>query len=132
MKATDVIADALTRVRNAIRAHHLTVDVPSSKLKLSIFKILLDEGYIKKYVVFNDNKQGKIKIYLKYNSDKSSVITNLRRVSKCGRRIYSKAVSLPKVIGGLGIALISTSQGLMTDKSARAKKLGGEVLAYIW
>ena len=132
MKITDVVADALTRVRNAIGAKHLTVDIPSSRLKVAMFKILFDEGYIKKYVVFNDGKQGKIKVYLKYNPDKTSVISNLKRISKCGRRIYSKACSLPKVIGGLGIALISTSQGLMTDKQARMQNLGGEVLAYIW
>ena len=132
MRVTDTIADALTRIRNAIHAHHLSVEIPSSKLKMAILKILQDEGFIKKFIFFENSHQGTLKVFLKYNQDKSSVIRHLRRISKSGMRVYSKADSLPKVIGGLGIALISTSKGIMTDKQARSMKLGGEVLAYIW
>lgn len=132
MRVTDSIADALTRIRNALSAHHISVEIPFSKIKISILKILCNEGFMKKFVVSEDGKQGLIKVFLKYNSDKTSVITNLKRISKPGMRIYAKADSLPKVIGGLGIALISTSRGIMTDKRARVMHLGGEVLAYIW
>lgn len=132
MGVTDVVADALTRIRNAIRAQHSSVEIPASKLKKSICEILLNEGYINKMYVYNDGKQGKIKVMLKYDAEKGSAIKSLRRVSKPGLRIYSKAQELPSVIGGMGIALISTSQGIMTDRSARSKNLGGEVLAYIW
>ncbi len=132
MVVTDVVADTLTRIRNAISSRHLSVDIPSSKMKMSILKILCDEGFIKKFVFFEDKKQGKLKVFLKYNSDKSSVIRKLKRVSKPGMRIYRRASEMPKVIGGLGIAIVSTSGGLMTDKKAREMNLGGEVLAYIW
>lgn len=132
MVVTDVVADTLTRIRNAISARHLSVDIPSSKMKMSILKILCDEGFIKKFVFFEDKKQGKLKVFLKYNPDKSSVIRKLKRVSKPGMRIYRRASEMPKVIGGLGIAIVSTSGGLMTDKKAREMNLGGEVLAYIW
>lgn len=132
MRVTDSIADTLTRIRNALSAHHISVEIPSSKLKISMLRILCNEGFMKKFIVSEDGKQGIIKIFLKYNSDKTSVITNLKRVSKPGMRVYAKADSLPKVIGGLGIALISTSRGIMTDKRARTMHLGGEVLAYIW
>lgn len=132
MRVTDAIADTLTRIRNAISAHHISVEIPSSKLKISMLKILCNEGFLKKFVVSEDGKQGMLKVFLKYNPDKTSVISNLKRVSKPGMRVYTKADSLPKVIGGLGIALISTSKGIMTDKKARCMKLGGEVLAYIW
>ena len=132
MGVTDVVADALTRIRNAIQAKHTSVDMPASKLKRKICEILVSEGYIRKFFVSNDGKQGKIKIMLKYDSENCSAIKSLKRVSKPGLRIYSKAQDLPKVIGGMGIALISTSQGLMTDRVARNKNLGGEVLAYIW
>jgi len=132
MKVTDVVADALTRIRNAIVAQHVSVEIPASKLKLAICEILAKEGYIKKYFFFDDGKQGKIKIMLKYDSYNSNAIKALRRVSKPGLRIYAKATNIPKVIGRMGIALISTSKGLMTDRDARSKNLGGEVLAYIW
>ena len=132
MRVTDIVADALTRIRNAIQAKHVSVEIPASKLKKRICEILMNEGYIRKFFISNDGKQGKIKIMLKYDSDNCSVIKSLKRVSKPGLRIYSKSQNLPKVIGGMGIALISTSQGLMTDRVARSKNLGGEVLAYIW
>ena len=131
MHITDPIADMLTRIRNANSARHDTVDVPASNMKKSIAQILLDEGYIKSYQIVDDGTQGVIHITLKYNG-KDKVITGLRRVSKPGLRVYVGADELPRVLRGLGIAIISTSKGLMTDKEARKQMIGGEVLAYIW
>lgn len=128
---TDTIADMLTRVRNAINANHETVSVPASKLKVSIAKILLAEGYIAKYDETEENGRKNIVITLKYNG-KQNVISGLKRISKPGLRIYAKCDELPRVLNGLGIAIISTNKGLLTDKEAREKKLGGEVLAYVW
>ena len=132
MQITDTIADLLTRIRNAASAKHETVEIPASNMKKAIVEILFDEGYIKKFVVSEDGKQGIIKIFLKYTDDKKSVITGLKRVSKPGLRIYSDVENMPKVMKGLGIALISTSKGIMTDRKARRENVGGEVLAFIW
>ena len=131
MQITDPIADMLTRIRNANNARHETVDVPASKLKLAIAKILVEEGYIKSYQFIEDGNQGVIKITLKYLG-KEKVITGLRRVSKPGLRMYAGADDLPKVLRGLGIAIISTSKGVMTDKNARKEHVGGEVRAFVW
>ena len=132
MQITDKIADMLTRIRNANSAKHDTVDVPASNLKKAIAKILLDEGYIKSYEVVEDGTQGVIRIQLKYLAGKEKVISGLRRVSKPGLRVYAGADELPRVLKGLGIAIISTSKGVMTDKAARAAHVGGEVLAFVW
>ena len=133
MHITDPIADMLTRIRNASSAKHDTVNVPASKMKKAIAQILLDEGYIKAFQVEDDGLQGMIKISLKYqNPGKEKVITGLRRVSKPGLRVYAGASELPRVLRGLGIAIVSTSKGVMTDKAARAANVGGEVLAFIW
>lgn len=132
MQITDAIADILTRIRNANTAKHATVDVPSSNIKKSITQILVNEGYVKGYQVIEDGKQGIIRITLKYGDNKTPVITGLRRVSKPGLRIYSSCMDMPKVRRGLGIAVISTSKGVMTDKKARELNVGGEVLAFIW
>lgn len=132
MHITDTIADMLTRIRNAISAKHDTVDVPASNMKKSIAQILLDEGYIKSFQVIEDGKQGIIRIQLKYGPNKTPVITGLRRVSKPGLRIYTNCEEMPKVMKGLGVALISTPKGVMTDKAARKANVGGEVLAFIW
>ena len=132
MHITDPIADMLTRIRNANNAKHDTVDVPASNMKKSIAQILLDEGYIKSFQLIDDGTQGVIRITLKYNAGKEKVITDLRRVSKPGLRIYAGADELPKVLRGLGIAIISTSKGVMTDKKARTAHVGGEVLAFVW
>ncbi len=131
MHITDPIADMLTRIRNANAAKHPTVDVPASNMKKAIAKILLDEGYIKNYQLIDDGTQGVIRITLKYNGTEK-VITGLRRVSKPGLRVYAGADELPRVLRGLGIAIVSTSKGIMTDKAARAQHIGGEVLAFIW
>ena len=131
MQITDPIADMLTRIRNANNAKHESVNVPASKLKLAIAKILLEEGYIKAYQFIEDGNQGVIKITLKYLG-KEKVITGLRRVSKPGLRLYVGAEDLPKVLRGLGIAIVSTSKGVMTDKQARKEHVGGEVLAFVW
>ena len=131
MHITDPIADLLTRIRNANSARHDTVDVPASNMKKSIAQILLDEGYIKSYQIVDDGTQGVIHITLKYNG-KDKVITGLRRVSKPGLRVYVGADELPRVLRGLGIAIVSTSKGVMTDKAARAAHIGGEVLAFVW
>ena len=131
MHITDPIADMLTRIRNANSARHDTVDVPASNMKKSIAQILLDEGYIKSYQIVDDGTQGVIHITLKYNV-KDKVITGLRRVSKPGLRVYVGADELPRVLRGLGIAIVSTSKGVMTDKAARAAHVGGEVLAFVW
>ena len=132
MHITDPIADMLTRIRNANSAKHETVDVPASNMKKSIAQILLDEGYIKSFQLIDDGTQGIIRITLKYNNGKEKVISGLRRVSKPGLRVYAGADELPKVLRGLGIAIISTSKGVMTDKAARAAHVGGEVLAFVW
>ena len=132
MHITDPVADMLTRIRNANNAKHETVDVPASNMKKSIAQILLDEGYIKAFQVVEDGTQGVIRITLKYNAGKEKVISGLRRVSKPGLRVYVGADELPRVLRGLGIAIVSTSKGVMSDKSARAAGIGGEVLAYVW
>lgn len=132
MQITDPVADMLTRIRNANTAKHESVDVPASNLKKAIAKILLDEGYIKSYEVVEDGTQGVIRIQLKYLAGKEKVISGLRRVSKPGLRVYAGADELPRVLRGLGIAIISTSKGVMTDKAARANHVGGEVLAFVW
>ena len=132
MQISDVIADMLTRIRNANDAKHATVDVPASNMKKAIADILLAEGYIKNYRIVEDGKQGIIRITLKYAAGKQKVIHGLRRVSKPGLRIYTNCEDMPKVMNGLGIAIVSTSKGIMTDKSARAANVGGEVLAFVW
>ena len=131
MQITDPIADMLTRIRNAGSAKHTTVDIPASNMKKAIAEILLQEGYIKNYQLINDGIQGIIKVTLKYNANEKA-ITGLRRVSKPGLRVYAGADELPYVLRGLGIAIISTSKGVMTDKKARAANVGGEVLAFVW
>ena len=132
MQITDSVADMLTRIRNANSAKHETVDVPASNLKKSIAQILLDEGYIKSFELVDNGNQGVIHITLKYLAKKQAVISGLRRVSKPGLRVYAGAEELPKVLHGLGIAIVSTSKGVMTDKAARAAHVGGEVLAFVW
>ena len=132
MQISDVIADMLTRIRNANDAKHETVDVPASNMKKAIADILVAEGYIKSYQIIEDGRQGIIRITLKYGKGKTKTIQGLRRVSKPGLRIYSNCEDMPKVLGGLGIAIVSTSKGIMTDKKARKAGLGGEVLAYVW
>ena len=133
MTMSDPIADMLTRVRNANTAKHDTVDVPSSKMKLAIAQILLDEGYIKKFDIIEDGNFKTIRITLKYGADKSEkIIDGLKRISKPGLRVYANKEELPRVLGGLGIAIISTNQGVITDKKARELQVGGEVLAFIW
>ena len=132
MQITDSIADMLTRIRNASSAKHDSVKVPASNMKKAIAQILVDEGYIKSFKVEDDGKQGMIEIVLKYGPNKSSAITGLRRVSKPGLRIYTNCEDMPKVMKGLGIAIVSTSKGVMTDKKARKENVGGEVLAFVW
>ena len=132
MHITDPVADMLTRIRNASAAKHDTVTVPASNMKTAIAQILVDEGYIKGFKVEDDGKQGIIEIALKYGPNKSQVITGLRRVSKPGLRIYTNCEDMPKVMKGIGIAILSTSKGVMTDKDARKANVGGEVLAFIW
>ena len=133
MQITDPIADMLTRIRNANSAKHDSVDVPASNMKKAIAQILLDEGYIKNFQIINDGTQGIIRITLKYlQPGKEKVITGLRRVSKPGLRVYAGAEELPKVLRGLGIAIVSTSRGVMTDRKAREAHVGGEVLAFVW
>ena len=132
MVVTDTIADMLTRIRNANQMRYQEVSVPASNLKVSLAKILKDEGFIEDYKVVDDNVQGTIELTLKYGQNKERVITGLKRISKPGLRVYAKAGEVPKVLNGLGIAVISTSHGVMTDKRARKENLGGEVLCYIW
>ena len=132
MVINDPIADMLTRIRNALVARHDAVTIPASNMKKAIAKILLDEGYIKSFDFIDDGLQGQIKIVLKYAQGKESVIKGLKRISKPGLRVYAKNDEIPKVLGGLGIAILSTSKGVMTDKEARNAGIGGEVLAYIW
>ena len=132
MHITDPIADMLTRIRNANSAKHATVDIPASNMKKAIAQILVDEGYIKNYKIIEDGKQDVIRVTLKYGEGNSQVITGLRRVSKPGLRIYSNVEEMPKVMKGLGVAIVSTSKGIMTDREARKQNVGGEVLAFIW
>ena len=132
MQITDTIADMLTRIRNASSAKHDSVDVPASKVKKAIAQILLDEGYISSFTVIEDGKQGVIHITLKYGQNKAQAITGIRRISKPGLRIYTNVEDMPKVMKGLGIAILSTSKGIMTDKQARKANIGGEVLAFVW
>ena len=132
MQITDPVADMLTRIRNANTAKHESVDVPASNLKKAIAQILLDEGYIKSFEIVDDGTQGIIRIQLKYLAGKEKVISGLRRVSKPGLRVYAGADELPRVLRGLGTAIVSTSKGVMTDKKARANHVGGEVLAFVW
>ena len=133
MQITDTIADMLTRIRNASSAKHDSVDIPASNMKKAIAQILVDEGYIKNYQIIEDDKQGIIRVTLKYNgASKTPVIQGLRRVSKPGLRIYSSSEEMPKVMKGIGTAIVSTSKGVMTDKAARREHVGGEVLAFVW
>ena len=132
MQTTDSIADMLTRIRNASSAKHDSVKIPASNMKKAIAQILVDEGYIKGFKVEDDGKQGVFEIALKYGQNKTAAITGLRRVSKPGLRIYTDCENMPKVIKGLGIAILSTSKGVMTDKDARKANVGGEVLAFVW
>ena len=132
MNTTDPIADMLTRIRNANTSKHSTVDIPASKMKSSIAQILLDEGYIKSFEEIKDEKQGILRVTLKYDESGKRVISGLKRISKPGLRIYVNKEEIPQVLNGLGIALISTSKGIKTDKNARKDGLGGEVLAYVW
>ena len=132
MVMTDPIADMLTRIRNANSVHHDKVEIPASKVKQAMAEILKREGFIKDYDLVNDNKQGVLRLSLKYGPNREKVISGIKRISKPGLRVYAKVDSIPRVLNGLGIAILSTSTGVMTDKQARAKHLGGEVLAYIW
>jgi len=132
MQITDSIADMLTRIRNASSAKHDTVNIPASNIKKAIAQILVDEGYVKNFKVVDDGKQGVIEVALKYGANRSPVIMGLRRVSKPGLRIYTSCEDMPRVMKGLGIAILSTSKGIMTDKDARKAKVGGEVLAFVW
>jgi small subunit ribosomal protein S8 len=133
MAMTDPIADMLTRIRNANTAKHDTVDVPSSKMKLAIADILVKEGYIAKYTIVEEGSFNTIRITLKYGANKNEkVLSGLKRISRPGLRVYAGAADMPKVLGGLGVAIISTNQGVITDKEARAKNVGGEVLAFVW
>ncbi|MBR6044064.1 MAG: 30S ribosomal protein S8 [Ruminococcus sp.] len=132
MQITDTIADLLTRIRNASTAKHATVDVPASNVKKAITQILVDEGYVKSFQVIEDGRQGVIRITLKYDENRNSVISGLRRVSKPGLRIYASCEDMPKVMKGLGTAIVSTSKGIVTDKKARELNVGGEVLAFVW
>jgi small subunit ribosomal protein S8 len=133
MNMTDPIADMLTRIRNGVQAHHETVEIPASKVKVEIAKILKSEGYIMNYAVSGETAaEKKITVTLKYGANNEKVISGIKRISKPGLRVYAKQNAVPRVLNGLGIAIISTSQGLMTDKEARAKHAGGEVVAYVW
>ena len=132
MVMTDPIADMLTRIRNANSVYHDKVEIPSSKIKEAVARILKEEGFVKDFEVVQDNKQGILKVVLKYGPNREKVITGIKRISKPGLRVYAKKDELPRVLGGLGIAVISTSKGIMSDKQARKEGLGGEVLAYVW
>jgi len=129
---TDPVADMLTRIRNANQAGHDSVEIPASKMKSNIARILLNEGYIKGYEVIEDGKQGIIRVQMKYGADKQKVISGIKKISKPGLKVYAKSSDVPKVLGGLGVAIISTSNGLITDKEARAMGVGGEVICYVW
>ena len=132
MKITDTVADMLTRIRNANTAKHDTVDIPASNMKKQIAQILVDEGYIKSFNVIDDGKQDVIKVFLKYGPNKSKVLQGLKRISKPGLRMYVGKEEIPQVMRGLGVAIVSTSKGIMTDKAARKENVGGEVLAFVW
>ena len=132
MVMTDPIADLLTRIRNANVVHHDKVEIPASKIKRAVVQILKDEGFVKDFEVLSDGKQGVLRVSLKYGPERDRVITGIKRISKPGLRVYAKNEQLPKVLGGLGIAIISTSQGIMSDKQARKNGLGGEVIAFVW
>ncbi|NLV92201.1 MAG: 30S ribosomal protein S8 [Firmicutes bacterium] len=132
MVTTDPIADMLTRIRNANSVFHNSVDIPGSKMKLALAKLLKDEGYIKDYRWIDDGNQGLIRIYLKYTPDKERTISGLKRISRPGRRVYAKHDEIPKVLGGLGVAVVSTSQGLMSDREARKAGVGGEIVCFVW
>ena len=132
MQMSDVIADMLTRIRNATDAKHATVDIPASNMKKAIAEILVNEGYVKSFETIEDGKQGVIRITLKYQGNKQKVLRGIRRVSKPGLRIYASCEDMPSVMNGLGIAIVSTSKGIMTDKQARKENVGGEVLAFVW
>lgn len=132
MVMTDPIADFLTRIRNANTVHHEKVEIPASKMKKAMAEILKNEGFIKDFEYIEDGKQGVLRVYLKYGVDRTKVISGMKRISKPGLRVYAKKDEVPRVLGGLGIALISTPRGLMTDKQARQQGLGGEVIAYVW
>jgi small subunit ribosomal protein S8 len=129
---SDPIADFLTRIRNASRAEHEKVDIPSSKLKLRMAEILKDEGFIKNFRVIEDDKQGTLRVYLKYGAGNEKIISGIVRVSKPGRRVYVTKDRIPSILGGMGVAILSTSAGVMTDRQVRKQQLGGEVLAYVW
>jgi small subunit ribosomal protein S8 len=129
---SDPIADFLTRIRNASRAEHEKVDIPSSKLKLRMAEILKDEGFIKNFRVIEDDKQGTLRVYLKYGAGNEKIISGIVRVSKPGRRVYVTKDRIPSILGGMGVAILSTSSGVMTDRQVRKQRLGGEVLAYVW
>ncbi|MDR3592195.1 MAG: 30S ribosomal protein S8 [Negativicutes bacterium] len=132
MVMTDPIADMLTRIRNANSVYHDKVEIPASKIKQSIVEILKSEGFVRDYEMITDGKQGTLRVVLKYGANREKVITGIKRISKPGLRVYAKTEQLPKVLGGLGIAIISTSKGIMSDKQARKEGLGGEVIAYVW
>lgn len=132
MQMSDVIADMLTRIRNANNAKHDTVDIPASNMKKAIADILVEEGYIKNVQVIEDNKQGILRVTLKYGPNKQKILQGLRRVSKPGLRIYANSKEMPRVMNGLGVAIVSTSKGIMTDKKARSQNVGGEVIAFVW
>jgi small subunit ribosomal protein S8 len=132
MVMTDPIADMLTRIRNANNARHESCEVPGSKIKAAIAQLLVEEGYIKGYDVIEDDKQGIIRIQLKYSADNSRIITGIKRISKPGLRVYARNSEVPRVLGGLGIAMISTSKGIMSDRQARKEHVGGEVVCYVW
>ena len=132
MNVTDPVADLLTRIRNAQKAQHKYVDIPASRLKRAVAQILVDKGYVRRYADIEDNKQGLIRIYLKYDKEGNPAIQSMQKISKPGLRTYASADDMPRVLNGLGIAIVSTSRGVMTDKEARAAHVGGEVLAYVW
>ncbi|HPF18142.1 MAG: 30S ribosomal protein S8 [Bacillota bacterium] len=132
MTMTDPVADMLTRIRNANTAGHASVEIPASKMKKNIAEILVKEGYIKGYELVEDDKQGIIKVQMKYGADKQKVISGIKKISKPGLKVYAKSSDVPKVLGGLGVAIISTSNGLITDKEARSLGVGGEVICYVW
>ncbi|MBS4537342.1 30S ribosomal protein S8 [Clostridium sp. D2Q-11] len=132
MAMTDPIADMLTRIRNANNAKHETVDIPASNIKKALAEILLNEGFIKGYDVIEDGKQGIVRVQLKYSRDNDKVITGIKRISKPGLRVYAKKDEIPRVLGGLGIAILSTSKGILTDKQAKKNDVGGEVICYVW
>jgi small subunit ribosomal protein S8 len=132
MYMTDPIADMLTRIRNASRARHEFVDIPASKMKQSIAQILKEQGFIRDYEVLKESRYPTLRVHLRYHGNRQSMITGLRRISKPGQRIYVKAAALPRVLGGIGVAIVSTPQGIMTEREARRRNVGGEVLCYVW